>query len=956
MTFHPFEVSAAHLAYAVLGGFVVFFGMFSLVIKEKLYIGEAPLATAFGIIIGPYAIGLFDPRGWGKNGNDINDATSNPISNEITLEVTRVVLAIGVFAIGAELPKQYMKKHWRSLAFLLGPVMVAGWFVSAGFIYALIPKISWLSALVIAACLTPTDPILAAAVVGGKYANKHVPAHLRHLLAAESGCNDGAAFPFLYIALYLTLNSSPGHAVGEWFYSTWLYEILLGIVFGSLLGYGFRHLMKFSERKALIDRTSYVAQYISLALLAIGATTLLGSDDLLAAFCCGTAFAWDGWFNRQTEESQFSNVIDLLFNCACFIYIGAWIPFKDFNQIANFSITPWRLVVLSILILIFRRLPAIVALYKWIPDIKNLREAVFSGHFGPMGVGAVFISTYAGTMLPEATDDPQNQLELLASTIQPVVAFMVLSSIVIHGLSIPFFSLGRRVHSITYTYTYSRRQSMDPNNGGQPDWITQVRRLPSKHAHDEVVIEKDENEKPIGHTPTSDEDRLERGESESGSRTAAGGSRNSPVQTGKYGEEGGGEGGGVDGEHLTDTDLGEGEHEWREGRDLVVEHQARGCDDVEVQVFKNVFVDDKGNVTGGMQEKVRKEIEAYRTGGAKGALVEVKRQVSPSRAAQGLTSSPSSPGQEEPKTLGIAAAADEEAIDPDTPEAGPSRWASVSRSQSHEQQAAADEWRDEPSDDENVISHPERPVDDLNDAPPTPRSGTPPRHRIRHGAHVFSPPIRIPGRRRDSVRRSLFSGSKHSNHKTPSRHEHHTPPGAEGVEGEGSSPLSRRSSATASPASTSNLELVPVSPTSPTTPVNEIAAAAGGGERRRGRASDIRGDHSGVAMPSSRRSSMRPAHSRANSPAGRIRFADEASRPGTPVTTTKELGSPTSPGGSIIKSASSSRLQREMMPSGNSSPSSPVMPEEHMPGTFPAAEPSSRVMFDLSGSSRPGRS
>lgn len=51
---------------------------------------------------------------------------------------------------------------------------------------------------------------------------RHVPAHLRHLLAAESACNDGAAFPFLYIALYLTLQPSPGHAVGEWFYMTWL--------------------------------------------------------------------------------------------------------------------------------------------------------------------------------------------------------------------------------------------------------------------------------------------------------------------------------------------------------------------------------------------------------------------------------------------------------------------------------------------------------------------------------------------------------------------------------------------------------------------------------------------------------------------------------------------------------------------------------------------------------------
>lgn len=72
----------------------------------------------------------------------------------------------------------------------------------------------------IAAAVTPTDPILAQAVIGGKFADKHVPAHVRHMLAAESGCNDGAAFPFLGIALYLTLDKSDGHAVGHWFYYT----------------------------------------------------------------------------------------------------------------------------------------------------------------------------------------------------------------------------------------------------------------------------------------------------------------------------------------------------------------------------------------------------------------------------------------------------------------------------------------------------------------------------------------------------------------------------------------------------------------------------------------------------------------------------------------------------------------------------------------------------------------
>ncbi len=113
-----------------------------------------------------------------------------------------------------------MKKHWRTLLFLLGPCMLWGWMISALLMWALFPKLEFLSCLFIAAAVTPTDPILAQAVIGGKFADKHVPAHIRHMLSAESGCNDGAAFPFLGLALYLTLRKSPGHAVGEFFYFT----------------------------------------------------------------------------------------------------------------------------------------------------------------------------------------------------------------------------------------------------------------------------------------------------------------------------------------------------------------------------------------------------------------------------------------------------------------------------------------------------------------------------------------------------------------------------------------------------------------------------------------------------------------------------------------------------------------------------------------------------------------
>ncbi|KAL6300616.1 Sodium/hydrogen exchanger family-domain-containing protein, partial [Sparassis latifolia] len=426
-----------------------------------LYINEVVLGTAFGVIIGPYALGIFDPRSWGAH------------TNTITLEVMRVVLAMGLFAIGVELPKSYMADHAKGLLIMVVPTMAFGWVTVAAIIIALFPRFNYISALVISACLTPTDPIICAAIVGGKFALKHVPSNLRRILSAESAANDGLAYPFLSISIYLTVESSVRVAVGKWFLVGWLYQVILGVVLGAL----FCYLMKLSSRKGFIDRESYVAQYLALTLLTIGIASTIGSDDLLAAFAAGLSTYWDGHFNEATENESFASVIDLILNCACFVYIGAWLPFKSFNS-PELGITPWRLVVLLIVVLLIRRIPPLLLLFKWIPEINTWREALFSGHFGAscinMGVGAVFISTLAVLRLPEPESPPQGQAQLLAATLQTIVSFIVLGSIIIHGLSIPFFSFGKSVHSrtVSISRTWTSRGTT------APDWLLWARRTP----------------------------------------------------------------------------------------------------------------------------------------------------------------------------------------------------------------------------------------------------------------------------------------------------------------------------------------------------------------------------------------------------------------------------------------------------------------------------------------------
>ncbi|KAF5386066.1 hypothetical protein D9615_002467 [Tricholomella constricta] len=254
--------------------------------------------------------------------------------------------------------------------------------------------------------------------------------------------------------------------------------IYVDTIKSSIIGLIFSYLMKFSHKRGYIDRESYVAQYLALAIFITGIVSTIGSDDLLAAFAAGSAISWDGEFNDHTEGEVFSSVIDLVLNCACFVYIGAWLPFDAFNS-PDLGIVPWRLVVLFISILFLRRIPAILALYKWIPEIKTWREALFTGHFesghavrfsqiSQMGVGAVFIASLALHKLPTPQDPPQNEEEFLATCLEPIVAFVVLGSIIIHGLSIPFFSLSKNTLTMTNTLTNKT-----------PDWMIGIRHAPT---------------------------------------------------------------------------------------------------------------------------------------------------------------------------------------------------------------------------------------------------------------------------------------------------------------------------------------------------------------------------------------------------------------------------------------------------------------------------------------------
>lgn len=346
-----------------------------------------------------------------------------------------MAIAIQVFAAGLSLPKKYMRTEAASLAVLLLPVMFAAWLVSGAIIYAFFP-LSYLEALVIASCITPTDPVLANSIVKGRFAEKHVPAHVRDIISAESGANDGLGFPYLFFAIFMLEYSTPREALGEWVMMIWGYQILLSAAVGVLAGYAARKVLRYAHEHRLVDKESLLTFWLALTLFLMGSMAIVGSDDLFCCFVAGNSFNWDDWFRRETQEGELQEVVDMVFNYSFFIYFGTVIPWREFA--ANSG----ALVAAGTLVILFRRIPGLLLAYPFIPALRTWREAIFAGWFGPIGVGGIFYAMVA----IEELESYQQEYPVLPY-IFPVVSFMVLCSIVVHGITIPIFHLGRTIHT-----------------------------------------------------------------------------------------------------------------------------------------------------------------------------------------------------------------------------------------------------------------------------------------------------------------------------------------------------------------------------------------------------------------------------------------------------------------------------------------------------------------------------
>ncbi|KAK1546500.1 sodium/hydrogen exchanger family protein [Colletotrichum paranaense] len=450
------SITNFNVVISVLGGWLVLFGTFSYLIKENLYLSEAFVSLLGGVTF-THVAKLLKPGEY---------AVSEDAVASVTLDFSRLVLGVQLVLAGVQLPSRYLRTEWKSLCLLLGPGMIGMWTCTSAVVWLLVPDLPLVHALAIAACITPTDPVLSTTIVKGRFAEENVPEDLQQIIVAESGANDGLGYPFLFLALYLIKytesDGNPasseggfGAALSLFFGQTCVYVVLMSVFYGWVVGLLAQRLLHWAERRKYVERECFLLFPIGMAIFILGTCGMVGSDDVLACFIAGNVFTWNDWFRLETVEDPVQPAVDMMLNMAIFMWLGAVCPWESFWN--SELISPGRLVALGILVLLLRRLPVILGLHRYIRQIRGPRQALFVGYFGPIGVSAIFYLYVGLEFLETLTDDDGQRADAkqLGETMLVTIWFLIICSIVIHGISVPIAKLGKSTYDRFFPHSVS---------------------------------------------------------------------------------------------------------------------------------------------------------------------------------------------------------------------------------------------------------------------------------------------------------------------------------------------------------------------------------------------------------------------------------------------------------------------------------------------------------------------
>ncbi|MGV0872651.1 cation:proton antiporter domain-containing protein [Mycolicibacterium sp. XJ879] len=333
---------------------------------RRLPLSEPLLGLAAGVLIGPQVL----------------DVVRIPLVTEeqsLLHQTSRILLAVSVMAVALRYPISDIRRMWRPVTVLLLVAMPVMAVVTAALGW-LVLSIPVALAALLGAALCPTDPVLASTVVTGDDAERDLPARNRQMLSLESGANDGLALPLVLVAVAVAGGMGVGAAIRE---SLW--QVFGAVVIGAAIGWAGGKALRWGDEYGATDAAPALFFTVVLALGILGAAGLAHTDGVLAVFVGGLVFNAVGSGRERAMEVSIDEAINRFAVMPLFVLVGITLPWQAWFELG------WPAVLLAVGVLLLRRIPILLVLQR--PLRLRVRDALYLGWFGPVGVSALFYLT-----------------------------------------------------------------------------------------------------------------------------------------------------------------------------------------------------------------------------------------------------------------------------------------------------------------------------------------------------------------------------------------------------------------------------------------------------------------------------------------------------------------------------------------------------------------------------------
>lgn len=337
---------------------------------------------------------------------------------EIAERFTEFVLIVALMGAGLKIDTIVGRKRWGVTWRLLGITMPLGILTVTGLaMWAL--DFSWAAALLLAACLAPTDPVLAADVQVGPPGTGEED-EVRFGLTSEAGLNDGAAFPFVHLAILLAVVHSPGASdITVWLSLRVLWAIAGGIAAGWAAGRLFGWLTFRASTENQLSRTGDGLVALSATLISYGLTEAVHAYGFIAVFV--TALTIRHSHRGHAFQSSMHTVMEQVERLVMMAFL---VLFGGSLASGLLAETTWRDVLFAAaVILLVRPITGWIALLGFPADRGEKAMLAF---LGIRGVGSVYYLAYA---LNHASFPGPDRL-------WGIIGLVIVFSICLHGVTV----------------------------------------------------------------------------------------------------------------------------------------------------------------------------------------------------------------------------------------------------------------------------------------------------------------------------------------------------------------------------------------------------------------------------------------------------------------------------------------------------------------------------------------